>query len=32
MNNKFFVRVMVIVLILAMLIPSIAYGLWYLTR
>ena len=30
MKNKFFVRVMVIILILAMIIPSVAYALIYM--
>ena len=32
MKNKFFVRVMVIILILAMIIPSVAYALIYMLR
>ena len=30
MNNKLFVRIMVIVLIIAMMLPTVAYGLLWL--
>lgn len=30
MKNKFFVRVMVIILILAMIVPSMAYAIMYM--